>query len=204
MSTNFTLPIKKNFVMQLHTAISKFKESQAHQPGSSFVSRFFLIVVLSCSLFLVGSCNEKVEVHDFIDDKYVLSDMSKGQMVRHSYKIQTALRQSPSLVTFFSDKELTLALSKPDLMRREGEMSVWQYVGETCVLDIYWAQKSKDDIEQIYYEFHPRRKLLQTVGYDEDIQEWECMQSILQDRRKKIQAGYDDVQAVLDLNEQRL
>jgi len=205
MSNLFTLPKIKDFVMQMHTAITKFKESRATKPGSSFNARIVLAITMGMSLFLIGSCNEKAEVIDFSNAQPSLIEMSKGQMVRHSYKIQTALSQDPTVLPEFSSKELKLALAKPDLKRVEGKAEIWHYLGKQCVLDVYWVKKkSNANFKQAHYEFRERRGLFQNVAYSNDgFQDWQCMQSLIQDRRSKIEANFDDLYAVLDLNEQR-
>jgi len=204
MSNLFTLPIIKDFVMHMHTAITKFKENQATQPGSSFNGRVFLAMVLSCSLFLIGSCNEKVEILDFTENKPVLSAMTKGQMVRHSYKIQSALSQDLTIMSAFTPKELELVLAQADLKRSEGKTQIWHYFGQHCALDVYWTEKSKGDYRHEYFEFRERRGLFHNASYEnKDFQDWQCFQSLVQDRREKIEANFDILYAVLDLNEQR-
>lgn len=184
----------KDFVMQLHTAISKFNENQAKKPGSSFKAQLVLSLALFLSLFLVGSCNEKIEIFDFLNNKPAISNMSKGQMVRHSYKVQATLSQNPAMIHSFSHQELQLALAAPDLKRVEGRAEIWHYAGNECTLDIYWVKKPKENLQQTHYEFRERRGLFQNIDYKNYVfQDWQCVQSLIQERRKKIEANFNDL-----------
>lgn len=200
MSNLSTLPIFKDFVMQVHTAITKFKENQAQKPGSSFIGRGVKTMVLGLSLFLMGSCNENVGFWDFSKKPVAYKELTQGQLVRHSYKLQSALVRNPDVISSLDDKALKLALANPDLSRADGKSRVWQYAGDQCVLDIYWVENSKNNLEQIHHEFRTRRSLFENAStQDQKLENWHCMQSIIQDRREKIETGFSDLYAVLDL-----
>lgn len=201
MSNIYTLPIN-NFRLQLHTAIAKCKKSQAQQPGSSFSTPFRTVVLLSLSLFVLGSCNEKVVISDLDENKVDLETLSKNKALGHVYNVQAALAQSPERIEKLSNKTMQLVLAKPDSVRVEGRSQVWHYVGAQCVLDVYWTQKSNKVMVQDYYEFRARRDLFQKASINDNatLQDWQCMQSLIQDRRQRVEAGFDDLYAVLSLN----
>lgn len=208
MSKIFSLP-KSTFRLQLHTAITKYNKSQAQQPGSSFFhTPVFVTILLAFSLFLLGSCNEKVVIADVSKNEIEISALSKHKALGHVYKIHAALAQSPDRITALSKQELQWVLAKPDSIRVEGRSQVWHYMGQECVLDVYWIQKSNKIFVQDYYEFRERLKLFRTISSGADdredrIEDWQCMQSLIQERRQKIDSEFDDLYAVLDLKEQR-
>jgi hypothetical protein len=125
-------------------------------------------------------------------------------MVRHSYKIQSALSQDPAIISALNARELKLALAQPDLKRSEGDVQIWHYFGQHCTFDVYWEKTIGSRYTQEHYEFRERRGLFQNAGYqNQEFQDWQCIQSLIQDRREKIEANFDDLYAVLDLKEQR-
>ncbi len=204
MSKIYTLPIK-NFRLQMHTAITKYNKSQAQQPGSSFFhDPIFITLLLVMSLFILGSCNEKVSLAPLADDKVEINSLSKHKALGHVYKIHATLAQNPARIALLSNEELEWVLAKPDSIRVEGRSQVWHYVGEECVLDVYWTRKPNQTFMQDHYEFRQRLNLFHNASYSGvKMDDWQCMQSLIQGRRQKIESEFDDLYAVLDLNEQR-
>lgn len=200
MSKIYTLPIR-NFRLQMHTAITKYNKSQAEQPGSSFFyGPIFITILLTVSLFILGSCNEKVTIST-LDDVVEVEQLSKYKALEYVYATQAALAQSPERIASLSDQELQHVLAAPDSVKVEGRSEVWHYVGQECVLDVYWTQKSNNIFVQDYYEFRERLNLFHNVSYKEKkMDDWQCIQSLIQNRRQKVEAEFDELYAVLSLN----
>lgn len=182
--------------------IAKIKKSQATMPGSSSKNFFHFrknLFILSLSLFLVGSCNESAGIFDFSNKPQELKKLTQSELVRYGYALQVAMLQNPKNIKKLEADEIELSLSAPDLIKKEGINNIWQYRADSCVLDIYWNKKgSKNPVS--YYEIRQRRSILNTAEAVEDPIEWQCIQTIIQDRRQIIRNGFNKNYADLSLN----
>lgn len=180
-------------MFRLHCILQKIKENQTHKSGSFLLKGLSLFTCL----FLIGSCNEKTAFFDFSKDDVELSKMDKGELVRYSYAVQAALIQKPQNLTALNTQQAKLVLSAPDLQRVDGNKQVWQYRNQSCVLDIFWNAKG----QATDYEFRARRFMVRGAeNAIEEIQDWQCLQGLIQDRRRAIENGFSESYAVLSLN----
>src|SRR5690606_27272376 len=98
------------------------------KPGSFLVektatfvkSRRFrqLLPVVALSFMLVGSCHQSITGSQvYLDTAKPLAELSKGEMMRYAYALQSRLAEDPDYFKHVDEKELTLALAQPDLLR---------------------------------------------------------------------------------------
>jgi hypothetical protein len=193
--------------------IKEFPESQAAKPGFwSFKRCLFaplvpqrmkgVFAVLLGSVMLVGSCNTQ-GVQDMLDrlGSYTSSfaDMGKGELMRHAYALQGALAQNPSLLGKLSGKDVTLMLAAPDLERRDAPSVVWQYRSSRCVLDVYYTAQGEAELNAVkvsHYELRARDLI--TNERRGDVEARSCLQSIYNERRPLIEAGFEQMFAAAD------
>lgn len=160
--------------------------------------RNFSILALCLSLFLVGSCNESAGIFDFSNKPADLTQLSKSDLMRYGYALQVAMLQSSDNIKKLEARDIKLALSAPDFSRKDGRNNIWQYRTESCVLDIHWQEK-KSSAPVSHFEFRQRRSALNGTQAVIDPVEWQCVQSIIQDRRDKIGKGFREAYADLSL-----
>lgn len=201
--------MSRPFVTLLPSILQKAKNkmTRTFQFGSSSLLPTVLLMThqkkisllaLCFSLFLVGSCNESAGIFDFTNRPADLEQLSKSDLVRYGYALQVAILQAPDNVKKLNANEIKLALSKPDLERKDGSNHLWQYRTDACVLDVYWKQqKASKPIS--YFEIRQRRSVLDGTQPVVDPVQWQCVQSIIQDRRQAIDAGFSDLYADLSL-----
>lgn len=171
-------------------------KNQTFKSGFSAIynSKFNKISMLAfaLSLFLVGSCNESAGFFDFSRKPEHLNNLSKADLVRYGYALQVAMLQQPENIEKLQADEIKLALSKPDMERKDGANNIWQYRTKDCVLDIYW-NKANSSNPVSYVEFRQRRSILDATQPVADPVEWQCLQTIIQDRRRAIRRGFNDI-----------
>ncbi len=186
---------------------AKNKMIRTFKFGSSFLlpAHLFMthqkkisLLALCLSLFLVGSCNESAGVFDFSNRPANLQQLSKSDLVRYGYALQVALLQTPDNVKKLNADEIKLALSKPDLERKDGQNNLWQYRTKGCVLDVYWKEKPSSKPVS-YFEIRQRRSVLDGTEAVVDPVQWQCVQSVIQERRHVIDDGFNDIYADLSL-----
>lgn len=111
----------------------------------------------------------------------VLLDGMPSQESRRVHGMQDRLRQRPEDLLVLSSEDVIQALSRPDLQRREGLVTILQFRGASCVLDLY--VKDGQDIP-VHYEVRPRmRAAIQVVHDDMDVRAQDCIGDILSSRR---------------------
>lgn len=162
------------------------------------------VLALCLCLFLVGSCNEQVELFDFSKKPASFELLSQGDLVRYGYAVQVAMIQGTENIKKLRAQDISLALSLPDLDRQDGVGRAWQYRTGSCIMDIFW-KKNGQQSEASHVEFRSRRII--TENKKGDVSTWRCVQEIIQQRREKIDAGFEqehvDNQAVFSLNEHK-
>ncbi len=143
---------------------------------------------LAISFLLVGSCHQPM--HTGVDSHGVqrdLASLSKADMMRYTYMLQSALADNPDLFTKIDERKVRLVLAEPDLLRKDGNTQSWQYRTASCVLDVFITGK-EDQIA--HYEFRS------TDALDEaEPERWQCLQSLYQDRRIAIEKSFADIYA---------
>jgi hypothetical protein len=110
----------------------------------------------------------------------MIQDGVQTPAMRHRQKqIQESLRDDAHNLLTLSSDEVVNALSYPDLKRNEGDMTVLQFRGESCILDLYLSKSGRTAVN---YEFRSR----QVAGYDEpvnkEIRPQTCVDDILKSR----------------------
>lgn len=167
------------------------------KPGSFLVekvatfmqSRRFrhLLPMVALSFILVGSCHQSTTGSQvYLEDAKPLAELSKGEMMRYAYALQSRLAEDPDYFKNVDEKELTLVLAKPDLLRKDGKSQSWQYATAECVLDVFMTE-GRPDI--VHYEFRARD------ASASDPQGGYCLQQLYQTRRAAIDAAFEDVYA---------
>ncbi len=186
---------------------AKDKMNRAFVFGSSLFCGVFLslkhqkrvsLLALCLSLFLVGSCNESTEFLDFSEKPANLQQLSKSDLVRYGYALQMAILQKPNNIKKLSSNEVKLAFSTPDLERKDGRNAIWQYRTQGCVLDVYLKNKgAKQSVS--HFEIRQRRSVLDGTQAVVDPVQWQCVQTVIQERRRAIDNGFSDIYADLSL-----
>lgn len=149
--------------------------------------QFAPVMALCLCLFLVGSCNEQVELFDFSKKPASFEVLSQGDLVRYGYAVQTAMIQGAENIKKLRAQDISLALSLPDLDRQDGLGRAWQYRTGSCIMDIFWKMNAQQS-EASHVEFRARREI--TEEKKDDVSKWKCVQEIIQQRREKIDAGF--------------
>lgn len=95
--------------------------------------------------------------------------------------LQDRLRANPSDVMVLTGGDVVDAFSYPDLQRAEGAMTVMQFRGAECVLDIYLKEGATSPV---HYEFRPRQIASMTSKQKaREVNPAECVSDILKSRR---------------------
>lgn len=143
---------------------------------------------VALSFLLVGSCHQPMNDASGPDAlTRDLASLSKSDMMRYAYMLQSALADNPALFTQLDERKIRLVLAKPDLLRKDGNTQSWQYRTASCVLDVFMTGK-KDKIA--HYEFRS------TDALDEaEPESAKCMQSLYKDRRIAIEKSFADIYA---------
>ncbi len=179
---------------------TKIKLNRAFASGSSVWYTHkpkFNLLAISLSLFLVGSCNESATIFDFSKKPSSLVDYSKADLVRYGYALQQALLKEPADIKKLNAQEVKLVLASPDFARKDGRQTHWQYRSKACVMDVFL--KGKNNAKVSYYDIRQRRSVLDGTQEIADPVEWQCVQSIIQERRRDIAKGFSDIYADLSL-----
>lgn len=156
------------------------------------------VIVLSSCLLLMGSCNETTNFLSLLKKPVQLQELSKENLIRYAYAMQAALTQKPDNIRHLTTMDIKLAMAEPDLDRKDGRSHVWQYRTESCVLDVYWRQGGKRQ-KVSHYEFRARRAIFDDVAVIENKPAWHCIQTLIQQRQEKIEAGFHKAYADLSL-----
>lgn len=74
--------------------------------------------------------------------------------------------------------DLEQMFNKPELKRREGNVTIWQYRSDACVLDVYFRG---DDETPLDYVLRPRNVAYFVGGEEstEDLSEVDCIDTII-------------------------
>jgi hypothetical protein len=56
--------------------------------------------------------------------------------------VPPVLNDDPRQLQGLSGKDLTALLGEPELIRKEGEVAIWQYRDRACVLDLFFYDTS--------------------------------------------------------------
>jgi len=185
---------------QIERSGSYFLDARLMPQHKSIIRRMASVLVLSFCLLLIGSCNERASFLDFSSSKPELSTLDKGDLLRYAYAVQASLMNTPQNIEKLRTADIQLALSKPDMERRDGITRVWQYRTKSCVLDVYWREgKPQNNIT--HHEFRARQKLSPGVAMQkEEPEKWACIQNIIEEHRAEVEKTFYETYAVLSLN----
>lgn len=112
---------------------------------------------------------------DVVEDGVLTGSKRKQRMV------QDRLRANPGDVMVLTSGEVISAFSYPDLQHDEGTMTILQFRGAECVLDLYLKEGSASPV---HYEFRPRRRATMTTPQKaHDVKPSDCIDDILKSRR---------------------
>lgn len=102
--------------------------------------------------------------------------------MRHRQKsIQQHLRNKPQDMLQINGTDIVGALGYSDLKRIDGDMTVLQFRGENCVLDLYLNSNSANPVS---YEFRSRQLAGDGMVQDQlDVRPQSCIDDILKSRR---------------------
>lgn len=101
----------------------------------------------------------RAEINEMTGDSFVsnasgrlLTDPAAG---RHLASVMS----SPNRLSRFAQHDIESMLNQPSLKRREGDIEIWQYQGEFCVLDLYFPVSSGNEQNRraLFQEFRPRK-----------------------------------------------
>ena len=114
-------------------------------------------VVVIFSLFMVGSC--KVSGDAPFDVDY--SDMSGGERSRYASALSSLLSADPTILKELSARDLRIVFQNPEIERDEESSVFWQFVSNSCVLDVFFNSGANQVSDSLvaYYEIRPRHTL---------------------------------------------
>lgn len=143
---------------------------------------------VAVSFLLVGSCHEPMGALAGPQAvRQELAALSKADMMRYAYQLQSALTEDAELFTDLDRNKLRLVLAEPDLLRKDGKTQSWQYRNAACVLDVFLTD---DDDHVAHYEFRS------TDALDEvEPEHARCLQGLYKDRRIAIEKSFADIYA---------
>ncbi len=108
--------------------------------------------------------------------------------------------RDPRRVAALDRQQILMLFSRPDLRRSEGPYRHWQYVSDSCVLDLYMKIGSGEPAHPVQYvDFRPRHKAYyhqpdtaDPATSDDIIDRQACLSSLTQ--RRMVHASLADLQ----------
>ncbi len=138
--------------------------SQALEPGSSMKkaehhNRELAVFMAAFILLGLFSSNEAFE-------SAIAAPQNAGYIQAGYYtgaerkNIRHFVRSNPDSLLRMSGQDIALVLNEPELVRQDYPTVVWQYRGDNCVLDVYFASMEEDVSEApiVHYEIRSREK----------------------------------------------
>ncbi len=127
----------------------------------AFSSRDALSLVLIAGLpfVMVSSLSINKNIHQNAAYAYASSqnaDISISDAERMSRQVAAQVKGNPAALLKLKGAQISLLFSKPGLQRHEGDMNVWQYRTDSCVLDVYVADSGRGNV--VHYETRARVK----------------------------------------------
>lgn len=110
-----------------------------------------------------------------------LDGMPAGDRLRYARAIHGKLDRNPEALLKLSGFDVRLAFVKPDLVRSDGDIEVWQFRTGDCVLDIFVSEDGKRN-DVIHYEMRTRDKAMLSSQEGDAQKSFDlgaCMQNIL-------------------------
>ena len=107
--------------------------------------------------------------------KSLFSALEKRRYVSSLYDL---VGTDPENLKQLLASDLEKMFDKPELKRREGNVTVWQYRSDACVLDVYFKG---DDETPLDYVLRPRNVAYFVGGEEstEDLSEVDCIDTII-------------------------
>lgn len=147
-----------------------------------FLSMLFLLVSFGLASSAYG-VSDKVISQNTVSGGIVLAlDMNSSiaNPKLHRRGLQNILNKTPEFIGKMTGKDIVVALRDPDLERRDFPAIIWQYRGNTCVLDVYFYDEEASakttqpyDMSVAYYEFRKRG-----VDQTEAVSQTSCLNDI--------------------------
>ncbi len=108
-------------------------------------------------------------------------DIQASDDKRIQRTLQGRLHSRPDSLKNLTGSDVVTAFSYADLQRQEGDVTILQFRGNECVLDIYFNESGQSTA---HYEFRPRQMAVMKGEYgDEKVRPRACINDILKSRR---------------------
>ena len=149
----------------------------------AFSSREALSLVLIAGLpfVMVSSFSINKNIQQNAAYAYASSqnaDISIGDAERLSRQMVAQVKGNPAALLKLKGAQINFLFSTPGLQRHEGEMNVWQYRTDSCVLDLYVADGGRGNV--VHYETRARVKASHSDEGDMDVAAArDCVRSVL-------------------------
>lgn len=107
--------------------------------------------------------------------------MTAGERADYNAALGALVAADPDSLLYLLDTDVLALLREPDLTRREGAVSVWQYRAGSCILDLYFDKGGRGTVS--HYEVRERRAArAQADGRREAADSGACLAAIRGER----------------------
>lgn len=98
---------------------------------------FFTFVCATLIMVFIGAIQTGVSLATYADIKISLSEnLKRVSLIKQVVRLPQSLK-------VMDEKNISILLKEPKLLRRENDVSAWHYHGESCSLAIYFSSDNK-------------------------------------------------------------